>query len=75
MKRRISTLLIAASLSLLPYALFAAENQVAECSLCETSCYTSYSHNLEDCGWRWWCADVATSEKNACLGNCAIDVC
>jgi len=65
-----------AALSLLAFPAFAVDNQVAACSICQTDCYAQYSKNIDDC--HWWnitCQDIASAEKNACLGNCLTDVC
>lgn len=40
---------------------------------CVERCECEYSKNRKKCGRNLWCLDVATSERNACLGNCITD--
>lgn len=40
---------------------------------CKTYCTCVYNQNLKKCGTNLTCKDVATSERNACLGNCITD--
>lgn len=40
---------------------------------CIARCDCQYTKNKKDCGRSAWCIDIATSERNACYGNCIAD--
>lgn len=47
--------------------------QPTDYTTCTKYCECGYKKNLEKCDGGKACTDIATSEKNACLGNCIAD--
>lgn len=60
-------------MALLALAGTAHAGTAAECSICATDCYTTYSDNVDDCSWRVWCQHLAGAERDACINACITD--
>jgi hypothetical protein len=47
--------------------------QPSDFNTCIESCYCAWRNNKKKCNNRASCLSIATSERNACFGNCIAD--